>query len=113
MTSCRGLPILIVAVTPRLFRDALGRAIVSLRPGLRTIAESPDGLRSLDLAMRPVVVIADESLPIGGGDVPVWVCLSRMGQSHCTITVRGVSFDVGNIGLTDMLDLIDIAIGVF
>lgn len=112
LVSSRGKsPVLIVATTHLLFRDAVERAIASLRPGIRTIQEAPEALERLVLAARPSVVIADQPYPAIEGSVPVWVCLSRFGQGGCTVSVDGTMLDVGNIGLYDVIDLIDVAVG--
>lgn len=104
-------PVLIVAMTHLLFRDAIARAIASLRPGIRTIQEAPDALERLVLAAQPSVVIADQLFPAFVDSVPVWLCFDSGDQVHCTVSIHGKTLDVGNIGLHDVIDLIDVAVG--
>ncbi|QIN79078.1 hypothetical protein GBA65_11715 [Rubrobacter marinus] len=101
-------PRVLVAIEPRSYRDAVGRAIQALRPNLEVEVVEPDDLMLEVLCLNPVLVIC--SLPRTLRPVPgrpAWFEFHPYESPAARISIDGQYFEMEEVDLLDLLSVID------
>ena len=104
------LPVVLVAVEPRLYASALGRAIGKLRPGLELRVVEPDDLEAEVPRLDPSLVLCSQprGRPCRGGG-PAWVEFYPYAGAPPKVRVRssGRCSTLEDVDLEDLLRIID------
>ncbi|MCA3749123.1 MAG: hypothetical protein IN808_08310 [Rubrobacter sp.] len=100
-------PTVLVAIRPRAYNHAIGRAIGRLRPGWRVRVVEPRELREKLAATSPEVVLCSQPCCAGGGD-PCWIeFYPRADSPEVELRVDGGDRSRGEVELQDLLSLLD------
>jgi hypothetical protein len=65
-------PLVLLALRPRIYSEAIGRVIADLRPGLEVLVVEPDDLPAEMERKAPALVLCSHPRPEGSGDDVRW-----------------------------------------
>lgn len=101
----------LLANEPRVYRETLVEAIQQLRPETEVLETEPDSIESRLSISRPHMVICDRATD-SVSLIPVWVELYPGYGPRSVVSVEGTRWEVEEIQLSDLLDLVDKANGL-
>ncbi len=99
-------PLVLLAVEPRSYAQAIGGAIAELRPGIDVRVVEPEDLPSEMGRRLPALVLCGEERPDGCEEAVRWARFSPYEEPE-VVRVDGVSHDFPGLGLEDLLWLVD------
>lgn len=108
----RSRKLILVALEPRLFSEAIGDAIQNLRPNLEVEVVEPDDLASEVERQNPPLVLCGGPEPEDGPDGLVWIEYRPHDDARAIIYARGQRLDLGVAKLTDLISIVDTAEGL-
>ena len=101
-------PTVLVAIEPRAYREAIGKAVEMLRPNLSVrIIES--GMLDAELSRtNPTLVLCNGTVEPSVDGVPNWVVFrGDESDSAATVDVDGTQSEVERFDLDDLLRIVD------
>lgn len=104
-------PLVLLAIEPRSYVEAIGGAIAELRPGIDVLVVDPEDLVSEMERRAPALVLCGEERP-GGCDEAVRWAEFRPYEEPEVVRVDGRAEHFPGLGLEDLLGLVDrLAVG--
>src|SRR4051812_28248471 len=97
----------VVAIELRSYREAIARAVRSMRPAVEVYETEPEKLDVEVARLRPDFVVCSKVTPVIESCVPVWVELYPNCKGHSRVSFSGESITVTDIQLPDLLTLVD------
>jgi hypothetical protein len=104
--------VVLIAIEPRSYRQAMGHAIQALRPHVEVVVLDPDTLEAGVARLDPMLVFADRpdvSAPSGG---PAWVEFRPYEEPPARVRLAGRTWELGEVELSDLLSIVDEAEGL-
>jgi hypothetical protein len=106
-----GRPLVLVAVEPRSYAQAIGGAIAQLRPGVEVLALEPEDLPAEMERRAPALVFCGDDRPDGCDEAVRWARFSPY-EEPGVVRIDGRSERFPGLGLGDLLGLVDrLAVG--
>ena len=99
--------VVVFAIEPRSYRQAMGEAVQSLRPHVEVVVIDPDTLKAAVARLEPDLVFAnrpDAASPPGG---PAWVEFRPYEQPPARVRLVGRRWELEEVELEDLLSLVD------
>lgn len=99
--------VVIVAIEPRSYRQAMGQAIQALRPHIEVVVLDPDTLEAGVARLEPHIVFAnrpDAPAPTGR---PAWVEFRPYEEPPARVHLAGRRRELAEVELSDLLSLVD------
>jgi hypothetical protein len=107
-----GGPLVLLAIEPRSYAEAIGGAIAELRPGIDVLVVDPEDLVSEMERRAPALVLCGEDRPDGCDEAVRWARFSPYEEPEI-IRVDGRAERFPGLELEDLLGLVDrLAAGV-
>ena len=100
------VPLVLVALEPRSYSQAIGQAVSELRPGLGVAVVEPEDLPAEMEKRLPALVLCGEPRPEGLGAAVRWAQFSPYEEPE-VVRVDGCPERLPGLGLEDLLDLVD------
>jgi hypothetical protein len=97
----------LVAIEPRLYREAIGRALRGLRSHLEVVVVEPEDLWAAVVRLDPELVFADrpDNLPAAGR--LAWVEFRPYEEPPAKICLGGRWHELEEVELSDLLSVMD------
>ena len=106
-----GRPLVLIAVEPRSYAQAIVGAIDQLRPGVEVLALEPEDLPAEMGRREPALVFCAEERPDGCDEAVRWARFSPYEEPE-VVRIDGRSERFPGLGLQDLLGLVDrLAVG--
>ncbi len=102
----------LVATEFRSYREAIAHVIGSLRPEAEVVVVDPDSLDAEVSRESAGFVICSRAMPLIETTVPVWVELHPDDGPDSRVGIRGETRTVGGIQLEDLLELLELTMGM-
>jgi hypothetical protein len=96
---------LVMAIEPRSYRQAMGRAIQALRTRVEVVVIEPGKLEEAVARLDPHLVFADR--PGGSAGGPAWVEFRPYEEPQARVRLDGRTWEVGEVDLPDLLSIVD------
>jgi hypothetical protein len=107
-----GGPLVLLAIEPRSYAEAIGGAIAELRPGIDVLVVDPEDLVSEMERRAPALVFCGEDRPDGCDEAVRWARFSPYEEPEI-VRVDGRAERFPGLELEDLLGLVDrLAVGV-
>ncbi len=101
-----GRPLVLLAVEPRSYAEAIGGAIAELRPGIDVLVVEPEDLPSEIERRAPALVLCGEERPDGCAKAVRWARFSPYEEPE-VVRVDGVAERFPGLGLGHLLGIVD------
>lgn len=102
------VPVILVAVEPRVYAGAIGAAIGRLRPGLDLRVVEPDDLAAEVPRLRPALVLCSRTSGREGREGGAWVEFYPYAETpKVRIRAGGRCSTLGDVDLKDLLRIVD------
>lgn len=105
--------LVLVALRPRSYADAIGEALAGLRPDLMVRVVAPGGLEASVRGLDPDLVLCSQPLvsAVRGGR-PLWVeyCPYADGLGEEEVRVDGHGLGLRGVDLLDLVEILDCAL---
>jgi hypothetical protein len=101
-----GGPLVLLAIEPRSYAQAIGGAIAQLRPGIDVLVVDPEDLVSEMERRAPVLVFCAEERPDGCDEAVRWARFSPYEEPE-VVRVDGRDERFPGLNLEDLLGLVD------
>lgn len=106
-----GKPLVLIAVEPRSYAQAIGGAIAQMRPGVEVLALEPEDLPVEIRRRAPALVFCAEERPDGCDEAVRWARFSPYEEPEI-VRVDGRAERFPSLGLEDLVGLVDrLAVG--
>ena len=106
-----GRPLVLIAVEPRSYAQAIGGAIAQLRPGVEVLALDPEDLPAEIGRRTPALVFCAEERPDGCDEAVRWARFSPYEEPE-VVRIDGRPERFPGLELEDLLGLVDrLAVG--
>jgi hypothetical protein len=106
-----GRPLVLIAVEPRSYAQAIGGAIAQMRPGVEVLALEPEDLAAELERRAPALVFCAEERPNGCDEAVRWARFSPYEEPEI-VRIDGYAERFPGLGLGDLLGLVDrLAVG--
>jgi hypothetical protein len=98
--------VVVFAIEPRSYRQAMGEALRSMRPHVEVVVLEPGTLEAALARLKPDLVFANRpaSSPSGG---PAWVEFRPYEEPPARVRMAGRRRELGEVELEDLLSLVD------
>lgn len=104
-------PLVLIAVEPRSYAQAIGGAIAQLRPGVEVLALEPEDLPAEIGRRAPALVFCAEERPDGCDEAVRWARFSPYEEPE-VVRIDGRAERFPDLGLEDLIGLVDrLAVG--
>ncbi|MEW6638821.1 MAG: hypothetical protein AB1425_18615 [Actinomycetota bacterium] len=100
----------LMANEPRAYRQSIAEVLRELRPGVEILTADPASLDESVLSLEPAMVVCSRATETVRLRVPVWVELYPGHGPVSTVSFGGRIADVEDMGLSDLLSLVDRAV---
>ncbi len=96
----------VIAIEPRSYRQAIGRTIQALRPHLEVVVLEPDTLEAGVARLEPDLVFANRpASSLSGG--PAWVEFRPYEHPPARVCLAGRTWELSLVELSDLLSIVD------
>lgn len=99
--------LILVALKPRLYSEAIGNVIRHCRPHLEVKIVEQDALDSAVARLDPKLVLCSQDGPVDMPEGLVWIEYRPYAEPKATIHVRGQRFELDVVDLAGMLSVVD------
>jgi len=99
--------LVLMAIRPRVYRDAIGNAIRGLRPHVEVVILDPDEVEDALACLDPDLVICDGSASPNADGRSAWVEYDPHEQPPATVSLDGQHTELEEVELEDLLSVID------
>ena len=107
----RGKPLVVFALEPRSYAQAIGQTVALLRPNLEVLVVEPEDLPAEIRRREPAVVLCGEEKPDGCSEAVRWARF-RPYEEPDVVRIDGLDEEFPGFGLEDLLELLDrLAVG--
>ena len=97
----------LMAIGPRVYRDAIGNAIRELRPHVEVVILEPDEVEGAVARLDPDLVICDGSASPNTDGRSAWVEYDPHEQPPATVSLDGQHTELEEVELKDLLSVVD------
>lgn len=101
------VPLVLFAIEPRSYAEAIGLAVAEMRPDLEVLIVDPDDLPAEMELREPALVFCGEERPDGCQQAVRWARFAPYDAPE-VIRVDGISHRFPDLGLEDVLWLVDL-----
>ena len=98
--------VVVFAIEPRSYRQAMGEALRFMRPHLEVVILEPGTLEAAVTRLDPHLVFANRpaSSPSGG---PAWVEFRPYEEPPARVCLAGRTWEIEEVDLSDLLSIVD------
>lgn len=102
-----GPMVVVFAIEPRSYRQAMGEALQAMRPGLEVIVLDPDTLEAAVARLKPDLVFAARPEAPSFPARATWVEFRPYEVPPAKVRLAEKRWELGEVGLPDLLSIVD------
>lgn len=99
--------LILLAIEPRSYRDAIGQTIQILHPRHEVVLIEPSAVKDEVIRLDPDLVIAGQPNIVTPNGRPIWVEYRPYGKPSAKVCIDGKYSELDEVELSDLLSVVD------